>query len=395
MLGWGNTIYEVINSEINNVEIGILMNENTLLLSNTYITTANWGVYLWRSVGSIIQSNHIGFIDHGIRCYRSPYTSIAFNTIGWQTQRGRTGIYLNQSGGGAKSNNTQIEATTLGIGLFRSETLVNHNTINVFGQNNQFGGGVQSFVFPSQIINNYLDINHSSFGIETVNATGSEVNNNQIDHFSTVSTRTAAIRSMGSMDELIEENVINGVANTTGMIVQNTMGNHYECNISNNTAEGLGVYYNSDEHEIKGNEFDAGIDLAIRSVVGVQPHHGNKFYGGSVRANELNSQERQASQFKANQSNPDLWPSDIQPNDGSWWVGEPNLNPYTCDGSFGPVWVPFGNDPTRLCAYWNYLKSIKASNSEVFFVKLYHLLKYYKGTKNGLNLPDCIKLDPV
>lgn len=392
---WGNATYEVTNSEINYVNIGIFMYKNTVLLSGTTIVSANTGIYLWESLGSSIDGNQIGYATTGFQSWKSPYTSIVNNTIGWPTQRGKNAIDLRLSGGSAISNNPQIQSTELGVRLFRSDALVDHNSIDVFGQNNKFGGGIKvDRSNGCQILQNYLDIDHSSFGIETAEAISTSINNNQIDHFSTVSTMTAGIRSMGSMDDFVEENVIQGVANTTGMIAQNSMANHYECNITNNTAEGLGVYYNSEEQEIKGNEFDAGIDLAIRSVVGLQPHHGNKFFGGSVRANELNLQERQASLFKANPNIPGLWPTDIQPNDGSWWLGEPNLTPYSCDGTFGPIWVPFGNDPNKICAYWTYLKSIQSTKPELFFIKLYHLLKYSK-TMTGFNLPNCIKLDPV
>jgi hypothetical protein len=391
----GQKMYEITNSEISNVDIGIFIMENILLLSETVITNSNTGVYLWNATGSVIENNQIGYTSSGIRCIKSRYTSIVNNTIGWPTQRGKMGIYLNQSGGSAISNNTQIQSTKLGVGMWGSDVLVDHNSIDVFGQNNMFGGGIQNNRSNgSQITQNFIGVDHSVFGIETVESNGTDISNNYIDHFSTVSTMTAAIRSMGSMDDFVEENVISGLGNTTGMIAQNSMGNHYLCNIINNTYEGLGVYYNSEEQEIKGNEFDAWIDLAIRSAVGLQPHHGNKFLGGSARANELSLEERINSQFKANPNIPSLWPSDIQPNDGSWWVGEPNLNHYTCDGSYGPGWVPFGGDPNKLCAYWNYLKSIQASKPELFFIKLYHLLKYSK-TKTGYNLPNCIKLDPV
>lgn len=281
----------------------------------------------------------------------------------------------------------------LGISLVQSECQTSFNGINTFGINNQFGGGVQTVNSWSYIAENYLDITQSAFGIETIESIGSPILNNQIDHFSSISNKSAAIISKGSMDEWVSQNVINGIANTTGIIAQNTTSNQYECNLIHNTAEGLGVYSNSEEHEIKGNEFDSNIDLSIRSAIGPQPHHGNKFLGGSVRADSLDQFELANSIFKVNQNIPEFWPDNSDPDVG-WFQAEVNLNHFTCSGTYGPTWLPFGGDPNKICSYWQYLKSIRKSKPEQFFIKLLHLIKYSK-FKTGFYLPDCIKLDPI
>ncbi len=199
----------------------------------------------------------------------------------------------------------------------------------------------------------------------------------------------------------VGENVITGVANTTGMIIQNSTGNHNDCNITNNTAEGLGVYYNSEEQEIKGNKFDGWADLWIRSRVGIQRHQGNQFFGGKVVAEGLIGDQLFFSQFFVNNSNTstltNLMPTNITPSSG-WFVNDPinetTVKTYSCEGTPGPTWTPFGGDQSKICDYWNYLKSIKTSNPELFFIRLYHLVKYAKKFPNFV-LPNCIKLDPV
>jgi len=49
-------------------------------------------------------------------------------------------------------------------------------------------------------------------------------------------------------------------------------------------------------------------------------------------------------------------------------------------------------DTTKLCAYFQNLKKLKATNPNIFWIKVYHLLKYEKMHK-GYKLPDCIKKD--
>jgi hypothetical protein len=96
---------------------------------------------------------------------------------------------------------------------------------------------------------------------------------------------TAAIRSMGSSAEEIEYNIINGLANTTGMIAQNTTGNIYGCNNVAGTAEGLGIYYNAELHDIRAGTFDeAYFDLYDDCLGGGQELRGT---GGTLPASGI------------------------------------------------------------------------------------------------------------
>ncbi len=393
----GNELYEVTNCEISNVFVAVRMVENTLILSGTTIASSKTGVYLWKSVGSIIDGNSIGYFNNGLRGYKSPFVSITNNTIGWPSQRGTLGINLSLSGGSAISNNPQIEATELGIKLWRSDVLIDHNEIEIFGQNNQFGGGIQiNNSNGTQILENYLNVSQSAFGVESVASSGTRIENNQIDQFSFfIFPRTAAIRSMGSMDEEIGYNTVFGVVKTTGIIAQNTTSNDYSCNLTNNTKEGIGIYFNSEMQNLKGNELNANIDLSIRSEIGVQMHHGNQFIGGSARGFGLDDDQLAGSQFFVHSNDPNhsnLMPTDVIPS-SDWFIDETNNNPFVCSGTQGPTWTPFnGGDPSEICSYFTYLKSINSEQPEQFLVKLIHLLKYAKKTY-AFDLPSCITSD--
>jgi len=392
--GVGN-IYNLNGGEIKNTLYAITFVSNSIIISDFEITNTSYGIMIYNGPGSTISHCIVGYTEYGILANWSPLIMVNYCTIGLTGQIGKVGMSFYQSGDTKILHNPIIQATNLGIRLWSSQATVEYNSINLFGTNNQYGGGVLTIDSHNSVIEeNYLDINQSAFGIETNISTGTKIQNNQIDHFSSISTRTAAIRSMGSMDETIKDNIINGVANTTGIIAQNTTSNQYLCNIIDNTHEGLGVYYNAEMQNIRGNEIDAWTDLALRSQVGPQVHHGNKFVGGKARADELNSDEIAGSQFFVNSSIPYLMPTDILPS-SDWFINQANANAYTCTGTQGPSWTPFnGGGETEVCAYWNYLKSIRTAKPEMFFVKLYHLLKYAK-TKSGFVLPDCVKLDPL
>ncbi len=390
-----HNVYNFNGGKIHNTLSAITFIMNTLLINDYEITNTGYGIMINNGPSSTIHNCSIGYTEYGVLANWSPFTMVDYTTIGIPGQIGKVGMSMYQSGNSIIYNNPLIQATYLGMRLWSSQTIVAYNNINTFGTNNEYGGGVLMIESPNSVMEqNYLDINQSAFGIETNLSNNTHIFNNQIDHFSSIATRTAAIRSMGSMDETINNNIINGVANTTGIIAQNSTSNQYLCNIIDNTHEGLGVYYNAEMQNIRGNEIDAWTDLAIRSQVGPQVHHGNKFVGGKARADELDVNQILGSQFLVNSSIPYLMPTDILPS-SDWFINQANANAYTCTGTQGPSWTPFnGGGETEVCAYWTYLKSIRTAKPEMFFVKLYHLLKYAK-TKPGFVLPGCVKQDPV
>lgn len=390
-----NNFYHLDEGEIDNTIYGISMSTNSLMINDYIISNTAYGVGIHNGPGSILLNNQIGTSQFGIYANWSPFIYIYGNEVGSPTQRGNIGVSLFQSGGSAITNNHQIEAKNLGVRLWQSDALISHNIINIFGSNNQYGGAIQlNDSHSSQILENYIDVSQSGFGIETNVSSSNRVANNRIDHFSSVSTRTSAIRSMGSMSENIVYNKVCGVANTTGILAQNSTSNDYQCNITNNTAEGLGIYYNSEIQNIQGNEFNSWIDLAIRSLPGLQIHHGNQFIGGKARAYDLSGDPLSYSRFFVNANDPgqpNLMPTDVQPSD--WFIDDLNFNPYTCSGTQGPTWIPFnGWDPNEICKYYKFIKSIKNQKPEQFLIKLIHLLKYAKKNTQFV-LPKCITLD--
>lgn len=396
IIGWeGSTLYNIKTGSITNTLYAIDMSTASVILDNFTIENTFSGIRLHNATGSMILNNKIGYSNTGIQTLWSPNVLIENNEIGFNNHFGNIGVRLSLSHGSSVKGNYLLKSTNTGIDFWNTTGIISKNDIDIYGIYKYSGGISLKNSTGCQVINNYIDVEDSSFGIESLESRGNNISNNSIVVYSNsaVDERIGAIRLNSSMDETIVENIIDGNQSSSGIVLQNSSSNKSICNLIHNSNEGIGVFYNSEEQDIKGNELGAAVDLAIRSAVGLQPHHGNKFFGGKARANELDQFEWAQSTFTVNPNIPGLSPTDIDPPTG-WFQSEGNLNHYTCDGSYGPGWLPFGNDPSKLCAYWTYLKSIQTSRPELFFIKLYHLLKYYK-TKNGFNLPNCIKLDPV
>lgn len=387
-----NNFYHLDEGEIDNTIYAISISTNSCMINDYNIGNTAYGIGLHNGPGSIIIDNQIGASQFGIYANWSPSSYIGGNTVGWSAQRGNIGVSLFQSGGSAIINNPQIEAKNLGVRLWQSDALVSHNNIDIFNNNNQYGGGIQlDDSHGSQILENYIDANQSRFGVETNLSSSNRIANNRI--FIAGDEGSFAISSLGSMSEQISDNIIIGDNRTRGVNALNSTSNDYQCNNTSNTGVGLTIWHNSEMQNIQGNEFNSSIDLAISSQIGLQDHHGNQFIGGTAIATDMSIIP--SSQFFVNANDPfhpNLVPTLVQPSSG-WFIDDLNFNPYTCSGTQGPTWIPFnGWDPNEICKYYNFIKSIKNQKPKQFLVKLIHLLKYAKKNPKFI-LPNCIKLD--
>jgi len=392
----------IVDGTVTNADAGIWLRGTLPIIDEVDINNAFFGMYIDQSPGGVITNcNVASFTSVGMAIDASPALLIMNNTTG-SVSPGTTGMVLRNCGGSLIADNPSIRANSYGIHIAQSDLTMARCTVEVSSSIGSASYGVQLVNnVNSQLVDNVINADQTASGIETVMCTSTDITNNQVNHFSESPDRTAAIRSMGSIDETIEENDINSVflvshnsiSQASGLMAQNSTVNTYDCNFIDETTEGLGVYFNADFHTIRGNHFlNSLIDLEIRSVVGRQEHHGNVFVNGEARATQLSTDDVLQSRFIANCAHPtvnDLCPSNPQPQSG-WFENDPSTNSFhTCSGNIGPGLVP---DDTSLCNYFNDLKTKKDSMPEQFFVKLYHLLRLEK-VKSGYVLPKCIKQD--
>lgn len=388
--------------EISNTTYGIrLLNSADVVYVFGYnIDAALAGIDIDNSVFSVIDRNNIEFGASGIRVRNSKYPIIFGNSTTHLSRPGRTAINMTNCSRARIFNNNGLHATQFGIKLLQSDAHVYNNTLDInLGieeATNENGGGIQMTTNGNSIIrNNFITAYNCSFGIESITGLGNEMSHNEISVESFISTRTAAIRSMGSMFETIDNNKIDGQANIAGIIAQNSTGNVFECNEITNTIEGLAVYNNSAGQTIRGNKFlDSDIDLSIQSVIGQQEYAGNEFVNGSVRAIGLSPQEIAFSIFLVNQNYPHHLPSDPLPGGNQWFINDSDEDNYFDDCTVISASGNFHDDNEKLSAYFDAVKLLEAEQPKVFKTRLYDLLKYQQ-VKSNYNLPDDIRQDAV
>jgi len=395
--GFDNSGYYNFGSgSISNTIYGFYLYNSPSAISNFEINSEYISIYMNNCPGSMVYHSNIEHDNIGIDAINSNSLEIYEAEIGYYTQPGKIGINLNNCSNSEIKNISYINVKNYGIKVYQSNNVtIEGNGINVSGFVDTDGGGIQLINgVDCTIKNNNIDANQCSFGIESIEGFANRILENDVSVFSTISTRTAAIRTLGSVYETINENTINGLANVTGIIAQNSPGNTYICNEITNTVDGLSVFYNSEGQDIWGNKFlDSDIDLSIRSRVGVHYFKGNEFHNGTAKAIDLSFQDINFSWFFVNENIPFHMPTNPDPQDG-WFINNPDVWTYFDDCKNESGKGKFYTDEVELSSYFEHIKSLQNSMPEVFFVKLFHLLKY-ENAKDSFDLPTYIKQDPV
>ncbi len=392
--------YEIDAPTINNIDVGINLNNASGAIIWGNITKSQRSILLNNSHGSTIEFNTLEYDLFGVQVYNSSTLSIAVNTIGVGNNYGNEGIELRNVNGSHLYNNT-IRASRYGIRANHINALIDYNVIDVFGRSNTNSGGVSmTDATGVQLQNNYIDASSVAYGIESVDGVTNWIQNNDVTISSSLTmARSAAIRSMGSIDETIAQNITDSSNNADGILAQNSPMNHYDCNEIYDTHDGHGILFNCNFQEIQGNKYynAHSLDFLIRSEVGIQNHEGNEYFGGKTRAYGLDVNELNNSRFLINGNIPSklYLPTDPLPDNNQWYVEQnTTLNIYTCSGSPGPIWQPFNGVESNMCAYWSRIKQNRTLKPKKFFLRVLHLLKY-ESIRPGYSLPDCIKLDPL
>ena len=414
-----SNFYELNGGEIKNTSDGIYCVGSPLMINGFDISNSEGAINLINAPLSYIYRTNILLKNRGIWALYSPNVTIDECWISnysflnnYEYINENPAISLILSDGCRIINNPQIKSSSTGISSWGSNKTVidgNFDIRSSFSQNNsQLPGGPINLIYGNNnvISNNNITGDNSEFGINTAMNGSTLIENNTISGLGYFKNyRVAAIKSTGNLDEQVNQNIVNGEIRT-GILVQNTSGNQYHCNdISAVTDEAVDILYNSEQQILKANTLDGGIgyDLQIKSEIGNQAtfdnqgviikNNGNEFHGGNAIAENLTPDQLNNSRFPVNSVNSYHLPTNPIPLFN--WFTSNNVTLYeSCDGLIIGNNLIFHGDPNKICSYWNYLKSIKNTKPEQFFVKLAHLLKYSK-IKQGFILPQCIKLDSV
>ncbi|HHH52549.1 MAG TPA: T9SS type A sorting domain-containing protein, partial [Bacteroidetes bacterium] len=375
-------------------------------ISQFDINPEDKSIFIYHSPGSIVGLCNFNSGNLGIDAYHSPNLSIYKNTGDNSLS---TCMYLKDCSNSEIINNWDIRASEYGVQAFASNDLtITGNEFNIVGYPFSYSGAIQLNGSADPIANaggiiqgNIINIDGTSFGIESNVGASNNFSDNTITYTSASSfhpPRLAAIRSMGSGWELFDNNTIYGVPYAIGLAAQNSYVNTYSCNrLYWGSLDGLYIGNNSEYQDIKGNKFfDCAVDLRIRSKIGTQYFKGNEFYVGNEYATALNDDDLKNSKFYVNSIHPQHMPENPNPGDGKWFKDEPTHMDYWdgCGGEGDRRDINIFDDEVTLSAYFEELKEMQTTAPEQFFVKLYHLLEYDEMNED-YTLPEYIKNDVV
>jgi hypothetical protein len=337
-----------------------------------------------------------GNFNTGVVAKNCAFNVLENNTIGSVVKRGFVGINSYGSINNIHANQIFAKQTCISsvesyVDIYKNYMFLENTSLWPLSQLRS-AISLSTYDEGSNVENNIINVNKANYAINVGAGGKLYIKNNLIDFFTPSNHRPSVINTSGIVDGEISANIIHGSTAAGGIHVQNSMANAVECNDISGTGESMSVFYNSDLQTIKANTLSGTQDLVVRSVVGPQTHHGNKFNGGNTNALALTDDEVALSRFRVNKNIAGLkyMPSNPMPGNDRWFRHEDNPNASNCNGVLiGPEWEL---DPMRLCTYFVYLKSIIDSLPERFFINLYHLLKYEK-LNPGFALPACIKQD--
>ncbi|MBK7221644.1 MAG: hypothetical protein IPH94_10035 [Saprospiraceae bacterium] len=400
-----------------NINLGIYAQSSTVLCSNAnfegiqkrlpWVSQVGSAIYLKNSLYNFIWKNNINNSFDGIRGYKSALLC---------------------------EENT-IDVENIGIGSIINEgkyTIINNNRIS-----SKFTCIDGFYIGKGKILNNNLDIVNSiseihTSGINIRNLTSSEISGNAVI-FDQPKNKQFAIILNGGVRNVISENFVSNHFGTqesrigfallsgnrndlkcnisydffNGIFIDNSIGNEITCNAVDSHLEDIRVDRNSLMQMMKGNSMNSIFkNLILTNPIGIQSHHGNKWYSTSelgADASILSQTEVQLSEFRYDKTKSDNLNKKWYPIDGNNQVNsapnylffdQPEISTtFECssceEGDFFQ-WFNSNPSPTALCQW---LKSItvRISPKRVTWWKnyIYRLIK-----KSGIpynQLSQCLK----
>ena len=334
------------------------------------------GISINGGTGNMIVWNSISYKQqgHGIFANGSNGVFISRNDVGYQGIYGRTGIRVNGSTGASIVQNPSIKAYCTGVMAENYVGTINDNPfIYVDGLCDQVGGGIALSNSmgvssdESEINGNILHVSNSIFGISSQVSTHYGIKNNEINISG--SDALQGIQVIGSDYIDVEENVIIGTENETGVYVDNSEMGLFKCNDYIDLELGFhGFKHNVSLEIIREDFLSTDIDIEIHGVIGAQDFHGNKFHqNGFCNAIGMSIQEIEASTFTYNsiidKNEPD------NPNPISWFIDDDSSSSVPACADDSPK-----NDEGIFSYMSDILQNQREENYNVYQTSLFQVL---------------------
>ena len=379
-----------------NINQGIWLRNASAFIENNVFTNVEIGVTANSTVGTNIADNTFQGGNTAISLEAGIINTIFGNQIGTEYAPVQQGIQLSNVTGSLISFN-ECHATTVGIQGVLVNAEINNNDINTAGGFNQNSGGIRlTMANNCDIHSNDIYANGGTYGIEMIEGFTNDVrDNHDVKISGSAINRAAAIRLLGgATDVVVKSNWTDSYNTHKGIITQNSGANTFDCNVVEQSTEALHIIANSEQQMVSGNKFyTSTTDLLIESVIGVQDNEANEFHGGDASALGIPPTQLDQTAFNVDPAISFHLPANPIP-ENDWFRNLPD-EPYFCSEiSLTHPGLPTFTDAATLCDYYNSIKPLYTTNPRLYFIKVYHLLKYAK-VKNSVTLPSCITADPI
>ncbi|MBK8698899.1 MAG: hypothetical protein IPN29_04915 [Saprospiraceae bacterium] len=400
-----------------NINLGIYAQGSTVICGNAnfegihrrlpWVGQMGSAIYLINSLYNYIWQNTIIDSEDGLRAYKSALlcdnNTIDVTNVGISS-------YINE-GKYTFINNNRISSRYICIdGFYIGKANITNNFLEGGNERNDYpssGINVRHLV-QSEISGNTVNFAHTQdkqIAIALTTGTRNTITDNFITSDQNAGNYHIGFAFLGGYNNQLNCNISYDYLN--GIFLDNSTGNEISCNSIASDLEDIRVDRNSIIQMMKGNSMSSdNVNLILSNPIGVQPHHGNKWYNIAVLgadATILSGTEVQESRFSYDKLKSDTQNKKWYPSDGNSNVNSDPANlffdqtettqTYECnsciEGDFFQ-WFNSSPSPTSLCQ-WLTTFNVRISPKRVLWWKnyIYRLVKKSGIPYNQLSL--CLK----
>lgn len=346
-----------------------------------------------------IFNNSIGYDIWGIRATNGSNFRASNNEIGTADNFGFWGVSCFFSQGRIDSND-KIRGKIEGVRVSNSPgSSVINNEINITGIPNYNNAAIRwkysdridtgGEETSSEINDNTITNTNTRAGIEVTASREIAVSNNTVNQSGSIPSGSSALISNGNeMPQwnynLVEEGYTNGVN------IVNTSNSTIQCNELVNLNKGLLINPNSPFHDILTNTLDgSSADMTTYSRLGIQPHHGNLWYGGTAEAIGLKQGEIDNSLIIYDSDlNPEYQPSNPNPLNLIEFQTDYENETLDCTGDPGSNFPEAGD----ICDHYSQAVLLQSTDQYAYWSNMYRLFSNaYFSDSNTANWPTCLQ----
>lgn len=359
-------------------DVGLYVSSGSVEVSNSVFDDNLNSVFMWSAFDVEVFNCDIGFINTAFTANFSDFSIYDNNIGGSGVTTGSRAFYGIANPQYSIRNNSVIEANDLISFMYFSYGSFDEN---IMGDSSNPPRGLHHIFSLDTITDNDIYSSHTNILLNGA-FDGQILNNEWYD------ADFGFFGVGGTKSTLIDNNITD--ANNSGVRLDNSSGNTISCN-DINSDRALWINQNSDMQVIETNDLDGNDeDIMVESMLGVQFHHANNFFGEVLKGRGLTGFEAEASVFVVDENEPDFIPNLVDPVE----LLDPvpfSGSQLSCSGSPGNDIGQKFLDTTFICTYLDSTNAVKTTNPNLYWNRIAHMMKFLTYKIPVAQWPSCIK----